>query len=640
MTRLRAACFGSIPAILSLAVSAMLGQIRTETRVVLVDTIVTSKQGEYVHDLSAKDFRLWEDNKEQTLKSVTLERSADAASSRQRYIVLFLAGMEAPERMAARSAVSGFIDANARENQLLAVARYNGGLHIGQNFTDNATHLKGAVTAALASDASSGTAASGALDTIRALGNLARNLGSLPGRKTIVFVSGGLSQSSIQRAELTTAIEACNKSDVAVYPIDLRPRSSELKASSAENQIDESNLGIYVVPRGSRGGRGGPQGDSEESDSQVQEIGNSNQQLLFRLANETGGFVVANAGDLRTGLQRIGEEQTEYYLLSYTPSEAKEGSCHTLRVKVDRGGTTVRARSNYCDSKPQDLLAGTIAGQNLERRAAATQTNGLGASGLGASMQLSYFYLSPGVARVNLAMEIPPEAFQKSKGKNAEINFLGIAAIEDKTTADNTVGARFSDAVKLDAENKGKPLHYEKEFKIVPGQYTFTMAFSSGGESFGKLEAPLNIDPREAGKLAMSGIVLSREAHPAAELGLGLGGLTENGTPLVTDGTQIIPTGSHEFTKSEPAFFYFEAYATDPAAVRVGVRVLDRKTAQLKWDSGLMKLSLPKASAGDMVPAGSRLPIATLPAGSYELEITAIDGAGKQVTRTTDFEVK
>ena len=52
---------------------------------------------------------------------------------------------------------------------------------------------------------------------------------------------------------------------------------------------------------------------------------------------------------------------------------------------------------------------------------------------------------------------------------------------------------------------KGKPLHYEKEFKIVPGRYSFTMAFSSGGESFGKLEVPLTVDPRQAGELALSG---------------------------------------------------------------------------------------------------------------------------------------
>ena len=63
---------------LSLAIHTASAQqtavIRTETRVVLVDTIVTNKQGEYVHDLAAKDFRLWEDNKQQTILSVSLEK--------------------------------------------------------------------------------------------------------------------------------------------------------------------------------------------------------------------------------------------------------------------------------------------------------------------------------------------------------------------------------------------------------------------------------------------------------------------------------------------------------------------------------------------------------------------------------------
>ena len=41
------------------------GVIRTETRLVLVDTVVMDKKGNYVHDLTGKDFRVWEDNKEQ-----------------------------------------------------------------------------------------------------------------------------------------------------------------------------------------------------------------------------------------------------------------------------------------------------------------------------------------------------------------------------------------------------------------------------------------------------------------------------------------------------------------------------------------------------------------------------------------------
>jgi VWFA-related protein len=161
--------------------------IRTETRVVLVDTIVTNKQGEYVHGLAAKDFHLWEDNKQQTILSLSQERGP--ATSRPRYLVLFFAPMEAAERIVAGRAVSGFIDANSEENRRMAVVSYSGGLRIGQTFTDDAGRLKAAVNGAI----SSGTD-SEALDTIRTLGNLASNLGVLPSRKIIVFVGGGLSQ--------------------------------------------------------------------------------------------------------------------------------------------------------------------------------------------------------------------------------------------------------------------------------------------------------------------------------------------------------------------------------------------------------------------------------------------------------------
>jgi VWFA-related protein len=619
-------------ALLCLVVAAALfAQIRTETRVVLVDAIITDKQGEYVHNLTAKDFRVWEDNKEQAIKSVTIEKGQATASSRQRYLVLFFAGMDATDRIAARQAVSGFVDAYAQENRLMSVVNYNGGLRINQNFTDDATKLKAAVNLAIASEGASGRDDGGSgVDTIRSLGSLARNLAALPGRKMIVFVSGGLSQSSVLRAQITTAIDACNKSDVAVYPVDVRPLGSGLKPDKRDDPDAFTPAGAFTRVR--RGGATGPQGEEQDSDATVPGAGIPDQQLLFRLASGTGGFVVSNAGEVQAGLQKVGEEQSEYYVLSYTPAELKEGSCHTLRVKVDRSGTTVRARANYCESKPQDLLAGTIAGQDLERRAADAQTGGIGAL-----MRLSYVYLSPGVARVNLAMEIPSDAlkFESQKGKpHAEINFLGIAS-----AADGTVGARFSDSLKLDPDSKGKPLHYEKEFKIIPGSYGFTMAFSSGGESFGKLEMPLTVDARQPGQLALSGLILSKETHPAAELGLGMAGLIENRTPLIADGVQIVPTGSSQFTKSEPGFLYFEVYAPDPASVRAGIRVLDKRTGEPKADTGILKLSPPKNGA-DTIPGGSKLPIDSLAAGSYQLEVTAVDASGKQVKRTADFDVK
>src|SRR5437879_3276288 len=64
--------------------------IRTETRVVLVDTVVTDKKGAYVRDLTAKDFKIWEDNKEQKITSFSFEADPAAPSNQQpRYLVLF-----------------------------------------------------------------------------------------------------------------------------------------------------------------------------------------------------------------------------------------------------------------------------------------------------------------------------------------------------------------------------------------------------------------------------------------------------------------------------------------------------------------------------------------------------------------------
>jgi hypothetical protein len=93
-------------------------------------------------------------------------------------------------------------------------------------------------------------------------------------------------------------------------------------------------------------------------------------------------------------------------------------------------------------------------------------------------------------------------------------------------------------------EWRTKPIHYEKEFRIAPGQYSFTLA-----SDFGKTTMPLAVESWTPGKLALSSIVLSRAIHPAADLGLGP--LTVRRTPLVAEGTQVVPSGSTQFRRAE-----------------------------------------------------------------------------------------
>ena len=613
--------------------------IRTETRTVLVEAIVTGKKGEYIHDLTAKDFHLWQDGKEQVITSLSVQ----AKEADPHFLVLFFdeTKMMAQDQSVARQAASRFIDANSSPHQSMAVVSYNGSLRVVQNFTDNAGRLKDALnrieapslattgmnlerqTAPVAQASSDNF---GARNMLPSLANLAKELGVLPGRKTIVLLTGGLLTSPEQKTAAAAAIEASSKSGVAIYPVYVRPVSVEMEQSA--DPLDDP-----VTRTGVRGRNRGMDDSPRNQDPAA-----SSQPLLLELASRTGGFLVPDSGEMPAALQRIGEEQSEYYVLSYTPPEAKEGSCHALKVKVDRGGTAVRARSSYCATKPVDLIAGTAAAKDLESRAA----DGA-ASNLGASIQLPYFYSSPGVARVHLAMEIAPDTlkFETRQGKlHAEINLLGIAS-----TSDGSVGARFSDTLKLDFDNqaefekvKGTPVHYEKEFKITPGKYSFALAFGTSS-AIGKIETPLDIEPWDTGELGLSSVALSRETHPAADLGL-VSSLVQDRTPLIAEGTQFVPSGSSQFAKSDSGFFYLEFYGPNPASLTVQVRVLDRKTGDPKWDSGVTKLPVPSNGGKTSIPAAAPLPLRSLAAGAYRLEITASDSAGKQVKRTEDFEVK
>ena len=174
----------------------------------------------------------------------------------------------------------------------------------------------------------------------------------------------------------------------------------------------------------------------------------TNQQVLYALAKGTGGFEIFNTNDFLQGLQKVAKEMNEYYNLGYTPpSQTHDGSYHKIQVKVDRPGVTLRYRTGYYDVKSPDLLQGKPEGKALEERVASAQ-----AGEIPVSLSAPYFYVEPGVARVNLALSIPGSAidFEKQKGAfHSDVNVLGIAY-----RANGSVAARFSDTVKLDYQKK------------------------------------------------------------------------------------------------------------------------------------------------------------------------------------------
>jgi len=123
--------------------------IKRETKLVLVDAVVTDKKGNYIHDLTQNDFKVFEDNKEQKVSTFSSGAEATTQPDGQRhYLILFFdnSTMALPDQIQARGAAQKFIDANAGPDRLMAVVDFGGALRIVQNFTANAQVLRAAVS--------------------------------------------------------------------------------------------------------------------------------------------------------------------------------------------------------------------------------------------------------------------------------------------------------------------------------------------------------------------------------------------------------------------------------------------------------------------------------------------------------------
>src|SRR5256714_6544800 len=123
--------------------------IKKESRLVLVDAVVTDKKGNYVRDLAQKDFKIYEDNKEQGVASFSSGADiAQQANAQKHYLILFFdnPSMAAPDQIQARGAAAKFVEANAGPDKMMAVVDFGGTLRIVQDFTANATAPRAAVT--------------------------------------------------------------------------------------------------------------------------------------------------------------------------------------------------------------------------------------------------------------------------------------------------------------------------------------------------------------------------------------------------------------------------------------------------------------------------------------------------------------
>jgi hypothetical protein len=352
---------------------------------------------------------------------------------------------------------------------------------------------------------------------------------------------------------------------------------------------------------------------------------------------------------------QIGDFHPPYYLIAYAPPESPEGSCHKIRIEVNRRNALVLARGEYCNTKhlASDPLDGTPLGKQMESDLTSAKDGKLGFT-----LTAVPFFADGDAARVHIALDWP----WKSLGHNPKtVGVLGMVFARD-----GTLRRRFSDGVDVgtstkpdeikgifgDAHSSDVPTRYETQLILPPGGYQIQVVLSDGTK-FGRAEMGLTVDRRDSNSLAISAISLCKQIdelpikQSSAKL---LGNWTDKSSrsyvPLVSNGIEFKATGNTNFKKGEILYVYFEVseplLGVEPSTtVEVQMRVVDLKTSEVKSDPQLIGATPYVKPGNPVIPIGRGINISALPNGSYRLDVRATDSTGRNTDwRSAKFTVE
>jgi VWFA-related protein len=588
---------------------------------VLVDAVVTSQTGEPVHGLAANDFHLFEDGQEQVITAFQAHAGpAGPGMSQQQLFALLIAPQSPDDQKWIQQAAAKFIADNAGPNRRIAII-YTDACYgtISTPFAGDAAQLQQAL-----SDWPDLLYCPNPPDPsadLHALyyAQVAKSLAQVPGHKMAALFPAHTEASAVGAGKASAPTAA---------PARRARARGEAKTEEHEDPFDmelefrRADVSVYPV---------------EAQD------GVTHPRWALSLAEATGGHELSR-GAAAGVFEQLVREQDASYTLAYAPKVSGEGSCHPLKVTVNRSDLTVRGRNLYCNVSPVSAAAAKPRENDLESLAASPD-----AGNTAASVSAPFFYEAGGAARVHLALEIPAPAFDSTEvnGKvRAEMDVLGLAYVPG-----GAVVARFTHKAKFDFDSRRqfddfvrRPLHYERQFEVAPGNYQFKVVFRTAKDHFGVVETPLAVDPFNAAQLGVSAIALSRDVQPISEEAA-QDAIEQGKSLLMFRGNRIAVSGSDTLSKTGPAEAYFEIYeplAGGTAAVQLTMRlrVADATSNAQVWDSGDVDLSALAKSGVHAIPVGLRLPVSMLAPGAYRAELTVKDSAGGHAARSVQFRVE
>jgi VWFA-related protein len=335
-------------------------EFKAETNLVLVPVVVRDAKGEVVGNLTKDDFHLFDNGKEQAIKSFSVEEtSGRVAADRSlpdakapagqtpvpmvvpgRFVALVFDDDHFKLPTAGGDPPPGFIGdpgdlwfARDAAKKMLAtlkpadrVAVITSSARVLLDFTDDRTKVVDALMrlrpgdpVPLGSDYDR-EAERVVQEMLRTCEATVQRMSHLPGERTLVFISPGLLLSGPVFGQSVAAWTEVPESNRLI--------DEALHARVVVNSLDARGLS--------------PNGVSASGRFQA---------FQTRVTDGTGGTFIRDTNDLKGGIERLAAAPGVIYILGFSPQNPRlDGAYHHLTVKLTEGhGLNVQARSGYYD---------------------------------------------------------------------------------------------------------------------------------------------------------------------------------------------------------------------------------------------------------------------------------------------------
>jgi len=569
------------------------------TELVLVNITVRDKDGNFVRNLKPEDFSVLEDGKPQKVASFDIEntdavanadvaqvkllntppkKSSSASSPAQpqpgvaealgafkdrRMIVLFfdLSGMEPDEIDHSVTAAQNYVDKQMAPADLVAVVSLGDSLNVNQDFTQDKTQIKKALSVFStgggqgfeegSTGTTEGTADTGgsftADDTeynifntdrrLEALRSIAAQLSHVEQKKSLIYFSSGMDRTGIENeSELRAAVNAAVRANLSIYTLDIR--------------------GLQALVPGGEAQSASLRGTSPYSGASTMNALNSNyttQETLVTLAGDTGGRAYLDSNDFSKVFKGVQADTSNYYMLGYhSTNTARDGRYRKITVKLTHADYKIEYRKGYyaaADFKHSNQ-------EDRERQLNEEMASDLPSTDLPVYLSAGYFRIGTDRFFVPISVVVPgseiPFASNSTRDK-ATLDIMG-EAIDDKLRPVGDMRDTVKLAVDTATEVKRKNVQYDSGFILPAGTYhlKFVVRENQTGR-MGSFETDATIPDMKSAPLKMSSVILASQIQAGTKKKI-------IGDPLLRDGSEIVPNVTHVFTSEQHLYFYYEVY--------------------------------------------------------------------------------